>query len=48
LPLIFTNEILAAAKNMKPIASDNLNEYVLSNGIQSIIYNSNTKTIQLK
>ena len=41
-------EILKAAVNMKPVSSLNKNEYVLSDGKKSIVYNSETKKLELK
>jgi hypothetical protein len=32
--------------NMKPATSSNKNEYILSNGKESIVYNTETKKIE--
>jgi hypothetical protein len=49
---VLTNEIdaalLKAAVGMKPAASSNKNEYTLSDGRNSIIYNSETKKLEKK
>lgn len=39
-------EIAKAAAGMKPVAAANANEYVLSNGKKSIVYNAVTKKIE--
>jgi hypothetical protein len=38
--------ILKAAVGMKPVASANANEYVLSDGKNSIVYNTVTKKLE--
>lgn len=40
--------ILNAASGMKPVASSNANEYVLSDGKKTIVYNSTTKKLELR
>jgi hypothetical protein len=49
---VLSNEIDAAllktAIGMKPIASSNKNEYILSDGKNSIVYNIETKKIEKK
>lgn len=40
--------LLKAASGMKPVASQNKNEYILSDGKNSILYNSETKKIEKK
>lgn len=45
LPVLLNNidaELLKAAAGMKPVASSNKNEYVLSDGKSSIVYNTET------
>jgi len=46
LPETIDAEIVKAAVGMKPVASTNANEYVLSNGKNSIIYNTVTGKIE--
>ena len=38
--------ILQAAVGMKPVASSNANEYILSDGKSSIIYNTETRKLE--
>jgi ribosomal protein L28 len=49
---VLSNEIepaiLQAAVGMKPVASANKNEYILSDGKNSILYNSETKKLEKK
>ena len=40
--------IIKAAVGMKPVASPNKNEYVLSDGKNSIVYNTETKKLELR
>jgi Family of unknown function (DUF6298) len=40
--------ILKAAASMKPVASANKNEYILSDGKNSIVYNTQTKKLERK
>ena len=46
LPNEIGKEILKAAVGMKPATSSNKNEYILSDGKNSIIYNSETKKLE--
>ena len=46
LPANADIEILKAAVGMKPIASSNKNEYILSNGKNCIVYNAETKRLE--
>ncbi|MFC0775242.1 DUF6298 domain-containing protein [Terrimonas alba] len=46
LPENIDKDIVNAAAAMKPVASTNANEYVLSNGKNSIIYNTVTKKLE--
>ncbi|WP_460557901.1 DUF6298 domain-containing protein [Ferruginibacter profundus] len=41
-------EILKAAAGMKPVASSNKNEYVLSDGKKSIVYNVDTRKFEIR
>ncbi|MFY7839083.1 MAG: DUF6298 domain-containing protein, partial [Lacibacter sp.] len=41
-------ELLKAAATMKPVTSANANEYILSDGKNSIIYNSETRKLERK
>lgn len=41
-------EILKAAAGMKPVTADAKNEYKLSNGQKSIVYNTETRKLELK
>ncbi|MES2773818.1 MAG: DUF6298 domain-containing protein [Bacteroidota bacterium] len=41
-----SKELLKAAVGMKPVASSNKNEYILSDGKQSIVYNTDTKKLE--
>ena len=46
LPGEVDRELLKAAVGMRPIASPNKNEYLLSDGKNSIVYNSETKKLE--
>ena len=46
LPDNFDKELLKAAAGMKPVTSLNKNEYILSDGTSSIVYNIETKKIE--
>lgn len=48
LPENFDKELLKAAAGMKPVTSLNKNEYILSNGKNSIVYNSETRRVEKK
>jgi hypothetical protein len=48
LPKDIDASLLKAAAGMKPVASANSNEYVLSDGKKSIIYNVTTKNISTR
>jgi hypothetical protein len=48
LPSDIDKEILEAAVGMKPIPSTNKNEYILSDGKNSIIYNTETRKLEKK
>jgi hypothetical protein len=41
-------ELLKAAAKMKPVTSSNKNEYILSDGKNSIVYNIETKKLERK
>ncbi|MEP6677448.1 MAG: DUF6298 domain-containing protein, partial [Ferruginibacter sp.] len=45
LPDNIDKELLKAALGMKPVASSNKNEYILSDGKNSIVYNIETKKL---
>lgn len=46
LPENFDKELLKVAAGMKPVASQNKNEYILSDGKNRIVYNIETKKIE--
>ena len=46
LPNEIDKELLKAAVGMKPVASSNKNEYILSDGKNSIVYNTETKKLE--
>ncbi len=46
LPDNFDKELLKAASTMKPVNSQNKNEYVLSDGKNSVVYNIETKKLE--
>jgi hypothetical protein len=46
LPVSIDVDILKAAVGMKPVVSANKNEYTLSDGQRSIVYNSETKKLE--
>lgn len=48
LPGTVDTEVLNAAADMKPVTSGNRNEYMLSNGRQRIVYNTDTRKLELK
>ena len=48
LPFNTDAAILKAAAGMKPVASANKNEYILSDGKNSIVYNTETKELEKK
>jgi len=48
LPVSVDKEILKAAADMKPVTADNKNEYKLSNGRKSIVYDTVTRKLELK
>ncbi|MGC4102907.1 DUF6298 domain-containing protein [Ferruginibacter sp.] len=48
LPATIDAGLLKAAATMKPVASENKNEYILSDGKNSIIYNTETKKLEKK
>jgi hypothetical protein len=48
LPNDLDKELLKATAGMKPVVSSNKNEYMLSNGKSSIVYNSETKRLEKK
>ena len=48
LPNNIDKELLKATAGMKPIVSPGKNEYILSNGKNSIVYNSETKRLEKK
>jgi Family of unknown function (DUF6298) len=51
LPVLSTEvnkDLLRAAVGMKPVVSANKNEYILSDGKSSIVYNSETKKLERK
>jgi Family of unknown function (DUF6298) len=48
LPENFDKELLKAAAGMKPVISPTKNEYVLSNGKNSIVYNIETRKVEKK
>ena len=41
-------EILKAAVGMKPVMSPNKNEYVLTDGKKSVVYNTVTKSFSIR
>ena len=41
-------EILSAATGMKPVNASDKNEYILSDGKKSIVYNTVTRKLELK
>ncbi|HKZ68189.1 MAG TPA: DUF6298 domain-containing protein [Chitinophagaceae bacterium] len=46
LPIDIDKKLLQAAIRMKPVASSNKNEYILSDGKNSIVYNVETKKLK--
>jgi hypothetical protein len=48
LPENFDKELLKAAAGMNPVTSPNKNEYILSDGKSSIVYNSETRKVEKK
>ena len=46
LPNDIDKELLKATAGMKPVASSNKNEYILSDGKNSIVYNTETKKLE--
>lgn len=48
LPATTDKEILKAAADMKPVTANDKNEYKLSNGRKSIVYNTVTRKLELR
>ena len=46
LPSTMDKDLLIASAGMKPIKSSNKNEYILSNGKSSIVYNTETRKLE--
>ncbi|HEX6847869.1 MAG TPA: DUF6298 domain-containing protein [Chitinophagaceae bacterium] len=46
LPSIINKELLIASVGMKPAKSSNNKEYILSNGKNSLVYNTETRTLE--